>query len=268
MKVVLFAYHEVGAAALDALIASGDDVVAVFTHRDDPGEGNWFRSVARIAASNGIPVHAPDSPNHPLWVDRIKAMTPDVILSAHYRRMIGRDVLSICPDRSFNLHASLLPKFRGRAPINWALVEGATETGVTLHRMTVEADAGDIVTQIPLPIDDADTAATLTGKMVAATGQMLAKVLPTIADGSFTTTPQDADAATVFPGRSPEDGLIDWTRSATEIRNLIRAVTHPWPGAFTWAGEREVKIWNATVATGGHGAHGAHNAHALRKRQR
>ena len=256
MKVVLFAYHEVGAAALDALIASGDDVVAVFTHRDDPGEGNWFRSVARIAASNGIPVHAPDSPNHPLWVDRIKAMAPDAILSAHYRKMIGRDVLSICPDRCFNLHASLLPKFRGRAPINWALVEGATETGVTLHRMTVEADAGDIVTQIPLPIDDADTAATLTGKMVAATGQMLAKTLPTIADGSFTTTPQDADAATVFPGRSPEDGLIDWTRSATEIRNLIRAVTHPWPGAFTWAGEREVKIWNATVATGGHGGHG------------
>ena len=94
MKVILFAYHEIGAAALDALIASGDDVVAVFTHRDDPGEGNWFRSVARIAASHGIPVHAPESPNHPLWIDRIQAMNPDVILSAHYRQMIGRDVLT------------------------------------------------------------------------------------------------------------------------------------------------------------------------------
>ena len=154
MKVVLFAYHEIGAAALDALIASGDDVVAVFTHRDDPGEGNWFRSVARTAASQGIPVHAPESPNHPLWIDRIQEMKPDVILSAHYRRMIGREVLSICPDRCFNLHASLLPKFRGRAPLNWALVEGASETGVTLHHMTMEPDAGDIVAQIPLPIVD------------------------------------------------------------------------------------------------------------------
>lgn len=222
MKVVLFAYHEIGAAALDALIDSGNEVIAVFTHRDDPGEGNWFRSVARTAASQGIPVHAPESPNHPLWIDRIREMNPDAILSAHYRRMIGRDVLSICPDRCFNLHASLLPKFRGRAPINWALVEGVAETGVTLHHMTVEADAGDIVAQIPIPIDDADTAATLTKKMVAATAQMLAKALPAIADGSFTATPQDTTAATVFSGRSPEDGLIDWSRSATEIRNLDR----------------------------------------------
>ena len=126
MKVVLFAYHEIGAATLEALLASDAEVLAVFTHRDDPGEGNWFRSVARLASEHGIPVYAPDSANHPLWIDRIREMAPDVIISAHYRRMIGRDVLAICPERCFNLHASMLPRFRGRAPINWVLVEGVT----------------------------------------------------------------------------------------------------------------------------------------------
>lgn len=247
MKVVLFAYHEIGAATLESLLASNAEVLAVFTHRDDPGEGNWFRSVARIASEHGIPVHAPESANHPLWIDRIRDMEPDAIISAHYRRMIGRDVLAICPDRCFNLHASLLPRFRGRAPINWVLVEGETETGITLHHMTEAADAGDIVAQVPVSIDEADTAATLTAKLVAATGPMLARALPTIADGSFTAAPQNGADATTYPGRSPEDGLIDWAADANDVRNLIRAVTHPWPGAFTHAGEREVRVWSATA---------------------
>jgi len=247
MKVVLFAYHEIGAATLEALLASNAEVLAVFTHRDDPGEGNWFRSVARIASEHGIPVHAPESANHPLWIDRIREMRPDAILSAHYRRMIGRDLLAICPDRCFNLHASLLPRFRGRAPINWVLVEGETETGITLHHMTEAADAGDVVAQVPVPIDEADTAASLTAKLVAATGPMLARVLPTITDGTFTAEPQKGADATTYPGRSPEDGLIDWAADANDVRNLIRAVTHPWPGAFTHAGEREVRIWSATA---------------------
>ena len=247
MKVVLFAYHEIGAATLEALLASDAEVLAVFTHRDDPGEGNWFRSVARIASEHGIPVHAPESANHPLWIDRIREMGPDAIVSAHYRRMIGGDVLALCPDRCFNLHASLLPRFRGRAPINWVLVEGETETGITLHHMTEAADAGDIVAQVPVPIEETDTAATLTTKLVAATGPMLERVLPTIADGTFTATPQKGVDATTYPGRSPEDGLIDWAADAKDVRNLIRAVTHPWPGAFTHAGEREIRVWSATA---------------------
>ena len=250
MKVVLFAYHEIGVAALEALLASDAEVVAVFTHRDDPGEGNWFRSVARVASEHGIPVHAPESPNHPLWIERIRAMGPDAILSAHYRRMIGGELLSACPGRSFNLHASLLPRFRGRAPINWVLVEGETETGITLHHMTEAPDAGDVVAQVEVPIDETDTAATLTKKLVAATGPMLERVLPTIVDGSFTATPQAPSEATTYPGRSPEDGLIDWSASATDVRNLVRAVTHPWPGAFTHAGDREVRIWSATALEG------------------
>ncbi len=161
MSVVLFAYHEIGAAALESMLEAGIDVKAVFTHRDDPAEGGWYRSVARMAASRGIPVHAPESPNHPLWVERISDLAPDALVSAHYRGMLGSELLAICPDRCFNLHASLLPAYRGRCPINWVLVNGESQTGVTLHCMTSSPDAGDIVAQRAVDISDDDTAKTL-----------------------------------------------------------------------------------------------------------
>ena len=134
MRAVVFAYHEVGAAALEAMLQGGIDVAAVFTHRDDPTEGAWYRSVARLAAEHNIPAYAPEDPNHPLWVERIAAMAPDMLLSAHYRKMLGDDVRGICPKGCFNLHGSMLPAYRGRCPINWVLVNGESTTGVTLHR--------------------------------------------------------------------------------------------------------------------------------------
>ena len=254
MKAVLFAYHEVGAATLEAMLRNGVDVAAVFTHRDDPSEGGWFRSVARIAAENGIPVHAPDDVNHPIWVARVRDMEPDSMFSAHYRKMIGSDMLDVCPNQCYNIHASMLPKYRGRCPINWVLIGGETETGITLHHMTAAADAGDIVAQRAVTIDDDDTAATLMASIVDATTVMLDEALPAIADGTAISTPQDASAATTYPGRCPEDGHIDWSDTAESIRNLVRAVTHPWSGAFTWAGERKVLIWEATTLPGAPGA--------------
>jgi UDP-4-amino-4-deoxy-L-arabinose formyltransferase/UDP-glucuronic acid dehydrogenase (UDP-4-keto-hexauronic acid decarboxylating) len=250
MRTVVFAYHEVGAAALEALLKSGVDVAAVFTHRDDPAEGGWFRSVARLAAEYNIPSYAPADPNHPLWVDRIAAMKPDTLLSAHYRSMLGEAVRAICPNKCYNLHGSLLPAFRGRCPINWVLVKGESTTGVTLHHMTSQADAGDIVAQQTVAIDEDDTARTLTASICKATGELLAATLPSLIDGSATATPQDAHSASTMPGRCAEDGRIDWSCSAAEVRNLVRAVTHPWPGAFSDSGGRRFFIWDATVMPG------------------
>ncbi len=254
MRVVLFAYHEIGAAALEALLRSDVEIAAVFTHRDDPAEGGWFRSVARIAAEHGVPVHAPDEPNHPIWVERVRDMAPDGILSAHYRSMIGPGMLGVTPGRCWNLHASLLPKYRGRCPINWVLVNGESETGITLHEMTEQADAGGIIAQERVEIDGDDTAAALTARLVAATATLLDAAIPTLADGTARATPQDESQATTWPGRCPDDGLIDWDNSAKAVRNLVRAVTHPWPGAFTWAGDRKVMIWDAVTMPGAPGA--------------
>jgi UDP-4-amino-4-deoxy-L-arabinose formyltransferase/UDP-glucuronic acid dehydrogenase (UDP-4-keto-hexauronic acid decarboxylating) len=239
MKTVVLAYHELGAAGLKAAIRNGLDVVAVFTHRDDPSEGGWYTSVAREAAAAGIPVFAPEKLDHPIWVERIKEMKADLLLSCHYRNMVGAKVRELFPKGCINLHSAMLPKYRGRCPINWVLVNGETETGVTLHYMSDKADAGDIIGQRKVKIDIADTARTLTASMSQATSDLLDELLPLVKANKAPRTPQEEKNASSFGRRTPEDGNIDWTKSAEEIRNLTRAVAFPWPGAFTFAGERK-----------------------------
>ena len=133
MKTVVFAYHDMGCLGIEALLAAGYEISAIFTHTDNPGEKAFYGSVARLAAERGIPVYAPDNVNHPLWVERIAQLSPDVIFSFYYRHLIYDEILQLAPAGAFNLHGSLLPKYRGRAPLNWVLVNGETETGVTLH---------------------------------------------------------------------------------------------------------------------------------------
>ena len=250
MRTVVLAYHEIGAAALKATLESGLEVVAVFTHMDDPAEGGWYASVARIAAARGIPVHAPERLDHPIWVDRIKAMRADLLLSFHYRNMVPSNVRALFPKGCVNLHSALLPRFRGRCPINWVLVHGESETGVTLHHMVDKADAGDIIAQSRVAIDDDDDARTLTAKVATASGELLKQTLPLIASGKAPRTPQDESKASVMGRRTPADGQIDWTNGAAEVRNLVRAVAHPWPGAFTHAGARKIMVWRAALASG------------------
>jgi UDP-4-amino-4-deoxy-L-arabinose formyltransferase/UDP-glucuronic acid dehydrogenase (UDP-4-keto-hexauronic acid decarboxylating) len=255
MRTVVLAYHEIGAAALEATLASGLEVVAVFTHTDDPAEGGWYASVARIAAARGIPVFAPERLDHPIWVDRIKAMKADLLLSFHYRNMVPAAVRALFPKGCVNLHSALLPKYRGRCPINWVLVHGEKETGVTLHHMVDRADAGDIIAQSRVAIAPDDDARSLTVKMAAASAALLAKTLPMIVAGTASRTPQDESKATLMGRRTPADGAIEWTRTAEEIHNLVRAVAHPWPGAFTHAGARKIMVWRAaTVAAARVGA--------------
>ena len=250
MRTVVLAYHEIGAASLLAAIKSGLEVVAVFTHRDDPAEGGWYASVAKIAAQHGIPVHAPDKIDHPIWIERIRAMNAQLLLSFHYRNMVGAKIRALFPAGCVNLHSSLLPKYRGRAPINWVLVNGETETGVTVHFMADKADAGDIIAQRKVAISVDDDARTLTTRVAAESASLLAEVIPLLKSGKATRTPQDESKATVMGKRTPADGLINWAKPAAEIRNLVRAVTHPWPGAFTFAGTRKIMVWRARITTG------------------
>ncbi|MGL4858700.1 MAG: formyltransferase family protein, partial [Enterobacteriaceae bacterium] len=178
MKVVVFAYHNIGCTGIEALLEAGFQIEAVFTHQDQAGENHFFRSVAQLCAQKNLPVYCAEDVNHPLWVEKIRRMAPDLIFSFYYRHMLGRDLLAIPAGGAFNLHGSLLPAFRGRAPANWALVKGETETGVTLHKMISKADAGDIVAQSRVAITDQDTALTLHTKLDAAAGQLLQETLP------------------------------------------------------------------------------------------
>ena len=247
MKAIVFAYHDIGCAGLKALTEAGYDVQAVFTHTDDPGENNFFSSVARLGAELDLPVYAPEDVNHPLWVDRIRALQPDVIFSFYYRHMLSDEILSLAPQGGFNLHGSLLPRYRGRAPVNWALVNGETETGATLHKMVKRPDAGDIVGQQKVAIADSDTALTLHKKVLEAAQIVLKEQLPKLKNGTATFTKQDESQASYFGRRTAADGEILWHKSAKEINNLVRAVTEPYPGAFSYLGQRQLIVWRSRV---------------------
>jgi UDP-4-amino-4-deoxy-L-arabinose formyltransferase/UDP-glucuronic acid dehydrogenase (UDP-4-keto-hexauronic acid decarboxylating) len=244
---VVFAYHTFGARALGALLARGEHVAAVVTHEDQPAEGDWFESVADVAATHGVPVLTPASPNAPDVIARLAALRADVFLSVWYRRLLGESLLALPRVAALNLHGSLLPAYRGRAPLNWVLVNGETRTGVTLHHMTVEADAGDIVAQEPIDIRPDDTAATLYERMVKSGVDLLLRSYPAVLDGTAPRRPQDHTRATVVGRRRPEDGRVAWTWPAARIANMIRAVTHPYPGAFVGDGDARLVLWEGTV---------------------
>lgn len=247
---VVFAYHTFGARALEALLARDERVVGVVTHADDPSEGDWFESVSDVARAHRLPLFSPGSPNTPETRDALAALEADVFLSVWYRRLLGADLLALPHVAALNLHGSLLPAYRGRAPLNWVLVNGEPRTGVTLHHMTTEADAGDIVAQEPIEIDPSDTALTLYRRVVKVGVDLLVQWYPAILDGNAPRIPQDGSRATVFGRRRPEDGRIRWEWPAARITNMIRAVTHPFPGAFVGDGDSRLFLWAGEVQAG------------------
>ena len=243
MRAVVLAYSNIGCVGMRALLRHGFEIVAVFTHRDNPQETIWFDSVAELAATHHLPVFAPEDINHPMWVEKIRESRPDILFSFYYRQLIRTEILDIPKAGCLNLHGSLLPKYRGKAPINWVLVNGERETGVTLHYMTPRPDDGDIVAQERIAISDDDTALTLHRKVAQTAEKLLDEMLPHIKKGTAPRILQDHGKATYFGGRRPSDGEIDWFKTARELRNLVRAVTKPFPGAFSFIGERKCLFW-------------------------
>jgi len=246
---VVFGYHNVGERCLKVLLAHDVGVPLVVTHRDAPGEAIWFESVARTAALYGLQAAAPEDPNAADFVARIRALEPDFLFSFYYRLMLAPALLAIAPRGAFNMHGSLLPKYRGRAPVNWAILRGERETGATLHEMVARPDAGRIVDQQPVPILPDDTAREVMDKVTLAAEIVLDRSLPKLRDGTATLREQDLVRGSYFGGRRPEDGEIDWTRPAREVHDLVRAVAPPYPGAFADLGGKRLRILR-TLNTG------------------
>ncbi|MBM3468137.1 MAG: formyltransferase [Alphaproteobacteria bacterium] len=233
-KIVVFAYSLVGHACLKWLLEADENIVGVFTHPDNPGEKLWFPSVAHLASEQHIPVIATEDAKDPSVLEALQKIQPDILLSFYYRKMIPDYILNIPPLGCFNMHGSLLPRYRGRAPLNWALVHGETETGATLHHMVKSADAGSIVDQESIPIHPTDTAFELTHRVADAAVEILKRQMSALKEGTAPSIPQDETKATYFGGRSAKDSEIHWEQSAWQIHNLIRAVPYPYfPPAFT-----------------------------------
>ena len=244
-KLLFFGFSMTGAAVLEELIKMGANIIGVYTYEDNPKE-NWFPSVKLLAQKNNIPTFTPEKLGTE-DVQNIKNLAPDIILSVYYRSLISDEILKVAPLGAFNMHGSLLPKYRGRAPINWVLVKGEKETGATLHYMVAKADAGDIVGQKVVAISNDDTALTLTQKVTSAACEIIKEVYPLIETKNLKPRKQDMSISTYFGRRTPADGLIDWNQNAQTIYNLIRAVTKPFPGAFFEANGKKIIIWRAKV---------------------
>ena len=248
-SIIVCAYHNVGYYCLEELLRQGADVRLVFTHEDSPTEEIWFRSVSELAELHGIP-YVTTEINEAENVEMVRKIAPDFLLSFYYRNMIKPEVLELVSKGALNLHGSYLPKYRGRVPVNWAVINGETETGATLHYMVAKPDAGDIVDQQKIPIVFTDTAFDVFNNLTVAAVDLISRSWPQLQAGTAPRIPMNLQQGSYFGGRKPADGKIDWTKSAEQIYNLIRGVTHPYPGAFSLLEGKRVVIWQARPVSG------------------
>ncbi len=241
-RAVVFAYHNVGVRCLGALLARGVEVPLVVTHENDSNENVWFDSVADLAELYGLRVETPEARKLPALAELIASYAPDFIFSFYYRYMLPGMILDIPPSGALNIHGSLLPRYRGRAPVNWAILNGENETGASLHYMTTKPDAGGLVDRIAVPILPNDTAHDVMGNVTCAAEMTLVRALPRLMTGSARSQPLDLESGSYFGRRTPDDGKIDWSLPARRIHNLIRAVAPPYPGAFTTLAGKPLRL--------------------------
>ncbi len=247
MRAVVFAYHNVGVRCLAALLRRGVDVPLVVTHEDSPNETIWFESVAALAQRHNIRVVTPTDPNSAEMIAEVRAAQPDFLFSFYYRNMLKAPLLAIAPRGNYNMHGSLLPKYRGRVPVNWAIIHGEAETGATLHAMTEKPDNGAIVAQEAIPIGPDDTAQEVFNAVTGAAARALERVLPALLAGVALHQAQDLTQGAYFKGRKPEDGRIDFAWGAQRLHNFVRALTHPYPGAFADIADKRILLWRSAL---------------------
>jgi methionyl-tRNA formyltransferase len=263
-RAVVFAYHDVGVRCLKTLLSGDIEVPLVVTVPDDPTETRWYQSVAAAARDYGLNVIAPAEANTAELERTVRALQPDFLFSFYYRALLKAPLLATAARGALNMHGSLLPKFRGRAPVNWAILKGERESGATLHYMSERADAGDIVDQLAVPILEDDDAREVLTKVTVAAETILARQLPALIDGTAPRRRQPSEPGQYFGRRTPEDGHIDWHWPARRIHDLVRAVAPPFPGAFAQVGGERWEIHrtrlSAERAPPGEGArlYGAH----------
>ena len=228
----VFAYSEVGYTCLEKLIGMGEDVVFVVTHSDNKNENIWFRSVGELAHRHNIPLLKPENINEEKFIRIISSLKPDVIFSFYFRKIFGKQLLKVSPLGSINLHGSLLPAYRGRAPVNWAIINGEKETGITFHYMTEKVDGGPIIVQKKITIENKDTGLSLTKKVAIEGAGMLNEIVEGLRKNDLRVISQDESKTSYFGKRTPEMGRIEWSWSNEKIYNYTRALAYPFPGAF------------------------------------
>jgi methionyl-tRNA formyltransferase len=247
MRVLFLGNHTVGVRALEA-ISQMAEVAGVVAHPPDPEDGARYESVYQFAVARNWPLvrgRAQDA-NTQAFVEQSQ---PDLLWITDYRYLLSKSLISLARLGAVNLHPSLLPKYRGRASINWALLHGETTLGLTAHFVDEGMDSGDLIAQMEYPITEDQDVGDCLRILYPLYGQLTREVLGYFLSGRVPRTPQDHSKATVYPRRRPEDGAIDWTRPSRDIVNLVRAVAAPYPGAFTTLQGSKLMLWKAQAAS-------------------
>jgi methionyl-tRNA formyltransferase len=250
MRVLFFGTSDFAVPSLDALMASGKhEVLSVVTQPDKPqGRGQQVSAspVKQAALRYGLPLLQPARVRAASFLETARDLAPDVLALAAFGQIIPQKLLDLPPYGPINVHGSLLPAYRGAAPIQYAILNGESETGITTMWMDATLDTGDILLKRVVPIDPEDTTGTLVPKMAQAGAELLLETLDLLAEGSCPRTPQDHNSATFSPPITPEDSRVRWDESAERIRNRMRALS-PRPGLFTEIKGKRLKIWSATA---------------------
>lgn len=243
MRIVFMGTPDFAVPSLEALLTSGHEVVGVVTQPDRPkgrGQEVVFSPVKVVCRREGIPVLQPLKMKDPAFLDALRQWQPDVIAVTAYGRILPPAILTMPPRGCINVHGSLLPKYRGAAPVQWAIIRGERDTGITTMFMAEGMDTGDMLLQEKVQILPEDTAGTLAPRLAEVGGRLLVETLRRLEAGTLTPQPQDDAQATMAPLLKKEDGEVDWTLPAAEIANRVRGLS-PWPGAYTYVnGERWV----------------------------
>lgn len=249
MRVALFGYQTWGYRVLEALLGSDHQVVLVVTHprSDHAYESIWSDSVEELATGRGIPVLVKNRPD-PEVAGRLVEAAADVMVACNWRTWIPPEVFGAPRLGTLNIHDSLLPKYAGFAPLNWAIINGETEVGVTAHVMDDRLDRGDIILQWNVPLGPRDTTTDMFHATVEMMGRITLEALGHLEHGTGERAPQDLERATFFHKRSVQDSLIDWTWAAGDIVNLVRAQSDPYPNAFTFYESQRLRVLRASVS--------------------
>ena len=247
MKVIFIGSQNIGYGCLEELIKQKHEILLVCTSNPDPHENEWYSSVKILAQKNKIPFEIDPYLNSAYWIKKIFKLHPDCIFVMGWRKLISEKIVSLPSFGSMGIHFSLLPLGRGFAPVNWAIILGWKKTGSSLFYLDTGMDVGAIVSQSHVDISFDDTAKTLNDKLTSASILMFRKMLPKIADKSAPRKIQNHADAQYFSKRIPSDGQIDWKQSSLQIYNLIRGLTYPFPGAFSYLDNRKVFVWKASI---------------------
>jgi methionyl-tRNA formyltransferase len=241
------AVHE-AVPALTALLRSAVDVAEVVTMpTGHAGRASGYVDLEPIAAASGVKVTRCTDINSADSVARIRRLEPDLLVVVGWTRLLSAELLSVPRRGCVGFHASLLPRHRGRAPVNWAILRGDTQAGNTMMYLDAGTDTGDVIDQVPVPIGPDDTCATVYAKVGAAGADMLSRHLAALLAGTAPRRPQPPASEPPLGKRTPEMGITDWNRPARDVHNWIRALTSPYPGAFSFRSGRKIMLWESAV---------------------